>query len=189
MLYPVFMMLKFIPLTALVLGLSGGVALADRGHDHNRQSVEHRSNDHRGYGRGNTTVIRDHRGGWNRGNTVVVRDNHNWRGNGGWNRGWNRGDSRVVYRNNYRNNYRHVVRRPIYLSTRPVIHQRYYDYYRRPTLIVENYNTMPGYYWVAGSWTWGGSEWIWQPGHYEPDQSYVDDGYADDYAPGYNDSY
>ena len=64
-----------------------------------------------------------------------------------------------------------MVRRPIYVQ-RPVIRYRYYNYYQRPQVIVENYPARAGYYWVAGQWTWSGYEWTWQPGHYEPDQSY-----------------
>lgn len=63
------------------------------------------------------------------------------------------------------------TRRPIYVQ-RPAIRYRYYNYYQRPAVIVENYPARAGYYWVAGQWTWSGAEWIWQPGHYEPDQSY-----------------
>ena len=161
-------MKKLLPLTALALGLTGGVALADRGHDNGRghdsrgASVEHRGNSNRG----STTVVRDHgnRGNYNRGSTVVVRDNN-------YGRGWN-GGNRVIVRDNHRyNNYSRYNRRPIYVS-RPVIRERYYNYNRRPALIVENYGAQPGYYWVAGAWSWGGGEWIWQPGHYEPDASY-----------------
>lgn len=65
----------------------------------------------------------------------------------------------------------YTTRRPIYVQ-RPAIRYRYYNYYQRPAVIVENYPPRTGYYWVAGQWTWGGAEWIWQPGHYEPDQSY-----------------
>ena len=157
------MMTKLLPLTALALGLSSGVAFADRhGGGHGRG--DHRAAvqvEHRG------SVVRDHRN-WNRGN-VVVRD-HGWRDRG-----------RVVVHN--RPYYRNVVRRPIYVS-RPIIRDHYYNYYRRPALIVENYNTMPGYYWVPGAWTWNGYEWMWQPGHYQPDPNYVDpayDGYYDNY--------
>jgi hypothetical protein len=79
----------------------------------------------------------------------------------------------VRYDRGYRSyNY---VRRPIYMA-RPIIHQRYYDYRYRPELIVENYGVRPGYYWVNGSWQWNGYEWIWYPGHYEPDPSYVEPG-------------
>ena len=64
-----------------------------------------------------------------------------------------------------------VVRQPIYVQ-RPVIRYRYYNYYQRPSLLVESYPSKAGYYWVAGQWQWSGYEWIWQPGHYEPDTSY-----------------
>ena len=169
-----------LPLTALALGLSSGAAFADRGHggDH-RGGYEHRG-DNRGSvvvrdhgNRGNTVVVRDH---GNRGNTVVVRDH--WRGNGNVvvrDHGY-RGDGRVIVRGEPR--YRNVVRRPIYVS-RPVIHHRYYNYYRRPAVIFENYAPMTGYFWVSGSWSWNGFEWIWAPGHYEPDPSYY--GYYDNY--------
>jgi WXXGXW repeat (2 copies) len=152
------MMLKVLPLTALALGLSGGVALADhgRGGDHRGVTVEHRAAPQ------TRVEVRD-RPGWHGGGNVVVRDHRGWNGGG-----------RVIVRNEPR--YHRVVRRPIYIS-RPVIHERYFNYYRRPAIIVENYNAMPGYYWVAGSWTWDGSEWAWQPGHYEPDPNYVDSAY------------
>jgi hypothetical protein len=152
------MMLKLIPLTALALGLSSGVALAD-----------HR--DHRGDGHRDRIVVqhggpnvRDHRGG-----TVVVRDH-----------GWHNGGNRVIVRNGYRGGYGyHSVRRPIFVS-RPVIHARYYNYYRRPAVLVENYAPMAGYYWVPGAWSWTGYEWTWTPGHYQPDPNYVESYYNDD---------
>jgi hypothetical protein len=150
------MMLKALSLSALVLGLSGGVALADhgRGGDHRGGSAEHRPAPQ---------------------SRVVIRDRHEWHGGGNVirdHRDWNGG--RVIVRNEAR--YHRVDRRPIYIS-RPVIRERYYNYYRRPAVIVENYNTMPGYYWVAGGWAWNGYEWVWQAGHYEPDPSYIDQGY------------
>ncbi len=49
---------------------------------------------------------------------------------------------------------------------RPVIRARYYDRRVRPAIIVESYDPVPGYVWVAGNWTWGGSEWIWTPGYW-----------------------
>jgi hypothetical protein len=161
------MMSKLLPIAALVLGLSSGVAQADRGGGHDRPGYDYRG-DHRGGPRGRT----------------FVRGHRDWRGGGAVvhsRRGWN-GGGRVYFRNDH---HRHVVRRPIYIS-RPVIRHRYYNYYQRPALIVENYSAMPGYYWVAGRWTWDGYEWIWQPGHYEPDPNYVDPGYVD---PGYADPY
>lgn len=156
-------MLKLLPLTALTLGLSSGVALADhpRGEhrgDH-RVAVEHRA----------APGVRDHgrevRGGEWRGRTFV-HEGREFRGGG-----------RVVVREPY---YRHdvrAVRRPIFVS-RPIIRGHYYNYDRRPALIVENYGAMPGYYWVAGHWYWDGYEWLWQQGHYEPDANYVDPGYG-----------
>jgi hypothetical protein len=193
------MMHKVLPLTALALGLSSGAAFADRGHDRgdSHRGDSHRSTvvvrDHggnrggnvvvrdRGY-RGGNVVVRDHGGyrggnvvvrdhGGYRGNTVVVRDHGNYRGGGGY---IVRGEPR--YSHSYRNN---VIRRPIFVS-RPIIRHRYYNYYQRPALIVENYNAMAGYYWVPGHWEWAGAEWIWQPGHYQPDPSYIDP-YYDNY--------
>lgn len=81
-----------------------------------------------------------------------------------------------------------VVRRPVYVQ-RPRIQFRYYNYYQRPTVIAENYDAMPGYYWVAGQWSWSGAEWVWYPGHYEPDQNYVDPGYSQPYDGAYYDGY
>ena len=74
----------------------------------------------------------------------------------------------------------YAVRRPIYVQ-RPAIRYRYFNYYQRPAIIVENYPPRVGYYWVAGQWQWSGYEWIWQPGHYEPDPAY--DQYNYNYAP------
>jgi hypothetical protein len=166
------MMLKFIPLTALALGLSSGVALADHhggfraGGDHRPVAVEH----HAG-----PAVVRDHRDF--HGGGVVVRGGREWHGGGFVREGreWHGGGNVIVRGGGYYGGY---ARRPIYVH-RPIIREHYYDYYRRPALIVENYSSMPGYYWVAGSWTWNGYEWIWQPGHYEPDPNYVDGGYYD----------
>src|SRR4029079_8971505 len=76
------MMHKLLPLTALALGLSGGAAFADRGHDHRGGGDSRHSNtnvvvrDHGG-GRSNV-VVREHGGG--RGNTVVVREHNDYRG-------------------------------------------------------------------------------------------------------------
>lgn len=49
---------------------------------------------------------------------------------------------------------------------RPVIRTHYYDMHVRPAIIVESYDPVPGYVWVAGGWSWGGSEWIWTPGYW-----------------------
>jgi hypothetical protein len=167
------MMLKLLPLTALALGLSSGVALAD--HRGGESRGDHRAVvEHRG------AVVRDHGREWH--GNAVVRGGGEWRGRtfvrggGDW-----RGGGRVVVREPYRHGYGYGVRRPIFVS-RPIIRDHYYNYYRRPSLIVESYGAMPGYYWVAGHWQWNGYEWLWQPGHYEPDPDYIDPAYAD---PGY----
>lgn len=65
----------------------------------------------------------------------------------------------------------YAMRRPIYVQ-RPAIRYRYFNYYQRPAVMVENYPARDGYYWVAGQWQWSGYEWTWQPGHYEPDPNY-----------------
>ena len=90
------------------------------------------------------------------------------------NRTINRFNNRTVNRYNYGYRYNdryRFARRPIYVQ-RPIIRHRYFNYYQRPSLLIENYAPMYGYYWVAGTWYWDGVEWIWQPGHYQPDPSY-----------------
>jgi hypothetical protein len=122
---------------------------------------------------------------------VVVRDHREWHGergerfehrgyNGGYNGGWN---GRVVREPARYERYDRYDRRPIFVGA-PVIREHYYNYYRRPQLIVENCSPIPGYFWVAGAWAWTGSEWIWQAGHYQPDPSYAP-GYTESYDSGY----
>ena len=77
---------------------------------------------------------------------------------------------RPVYVNN---GYYHFNNGARYRYTRPVIRQRYYDYRVRPQIIVENYQPMAGYVWVAGNWQWNGAEWIWISGHYAIDPRYA----------------
>jgi hypothetical protein len=159
------MMLKLLPVTALVLGLSGGVALADhgRGGDHRAASVEHRAAPaHTVVHGGGNVVVRDHRdfhGGYERGYRGY---DHGYRGGYG---------GRVVVNNGPRYYGGGGYRRPIYVG-RPVIRERYYNHYRRPALIVESYGPREGYFWTGGAWSWDGGEWIWAPGHYEPDPAY-----------------
>ena len=45
-------------------------------------------------------------------------------------------------------------------------HIRYYNMHVRPPILVETYDTIPGYVWVGGGWRWGGAEWVWSPGYY-----------------------
>jgi hypothetical protein len=97
------------------------------------------------------------------------------------------------YQGPIRANRRVIERRPVYVNngryvfangrsfvyTRPIIRERYYNRSVRPVVLVEHYDPQPGYVWVAGSWGWGGSEWVWTGGHYEADASirvYYDDG-------------
>jgi hypothetical protein len=63
-----------------------------------------------------------------------------------------------------------VYKRPVY--------RHYYDRRVRPAIIVEQYDPVPGYVWVAGGWSWGGAEWIWTPGYWA-----VDGGYAEPAPP------
>jgi hypothetical protein len=48
----------------------------------------------------------------------------------------------------------------------PVIRTHYYNYYRRPALIVESYDPVPGYMWMHGGWRWNAGEWLWLPGYW-----------------------
>jgi hypothetical protein len=151
-------MKKLLVATALLILGTAGTAAADRYHGG------------RDNHRGERVVVRDrgqNRGWNNRGNRVVVRD-----------RGWN--NRRPVYVSNNRYTF-HGGRTVVY--RRPYISQRYYNYRVRPTILVENYETVPGYVWVAGNWNWNGYEWIWTNGHYEVDVNY--DGYPDGYTNGY----
>lgn len=79
----------------------------------------------------------------------------------------------------FRNNTFYFSGGRTHVYHRPVIRYRYRNYYQRPAIIVENYDPVPGYVWVAGSWNWNGYEWMWINGHYEVDANY--DGYGDGY--------
>ena len=155
-------MRRIILLALIAITATAGTAAADR--------------DHR---RGDRQTYRDHRGS----NHRNVRDHRDYRR-----------DNRRDYRRNH--NHRQFDRRPIYHSNgrytfrngrsfnyrRPVINYRYTNYRVRPTILVENYDTVPGYVWVTGNWAWNGGEWIWTPGHYVIDASYSgDDAYYYNY--------
>lgn len=150
-------MKRIIIMTLAALTLSGGVALADRHRgDHDRRDRWERRDDRRG-----------DRGRWDRGHQRVDRSR--------WSGGVRVSRTRPVYRNNtfyFNGGYSHRYQRP-------VIRHRYYNYYQRPAIVVENYDPVPGYVWVAGQWDWNGYEWIWVNGHYEVDINY--DGYGDGY--------
>lgn len=172
--------MKKLILSALVLALTGGAAMADRGHGggggrsggghasggatvHNGGGFRGGGVSHGGFRGGEVSHGGWNRGGGNRGGGVVVHENRGggaWRGEarGGW-----RGD-RGYYRGGYREN--------IWLP-RPMIHEHYYNYGYRPSLIVEDYGPRDGYIFVRGDWQWNGEEWIWMPGHYEVDPAYA----------------
>lgn len=69
----------------------------------------------------------------------------------------------------------------------PVIRHRFFDVRVRPVPVVEYYDQVPGYVWIAGQWQWNGYEWTWMAGHYEiaPDYYDDDDGYGYGYDYGY----
>lgn len=144
--------MKRIILAVAAVALAGGVASADRFHGNRGGGAWHG-------GGGHGVVVRGHEGG------VRVTPSYHGTYRGTY--------SRPVYNRGYRYNY---ARRPIYVQ-RPIIRTHYYDYRYRPEVIVENYPVQPGYYWVAGQWNWNGYEWLWTPGHYEPDPAYYDGGY------------
>lgn len=120
-----------------------GVAFAGRGH-----------RDHKHGGGGGKVVVRDHRSGPSQ--RPVVRDQrdqrHKRHGHGGKHVRVNNG--RYVFPGG-------VVR----VYKRPKV-KRYYDARVRPAIVVEHYDPVPGYVWVQGGWSWGGSEWIWTPGYW-----------------------
>jgi len=122
----------------------GGAAYA--GHGHGGGGGRGRG------GGGGGVVVRDHRAGGptvvSRGGGPVVRDH--------------RGPSHVRVSNGRYMFPGGVVR----VYKRPVIRERYYDVHVRPAIIVEAYDPVPGYVWVAGGWTWGGAEWLWAPGYW-----------------------
>jgi hypothetical protein len=167
--------MKIITMSALILALSSGAAFADR-HGHGGGG-----GGGGWHGGGGVAVHGGGGGGWHGGGGggVAVREHRG--GGGGWGGGvavhsYDRGG--YHYNTGYRGGYYGGgwgVRRPVYVN-RPYIRERYFDYRIRPRIIVENYAPMAGYYWVPGEWQWNGYEWLWQPGHYEPDAAYVDGG-------------
>jgi hypothetical protein len=130
----------------------GGAAVRDHRSDPGGRAVvrDHRTyagggavvRDHRSYA-GAGPVVRDHRGG---GGRTVVREH--------------RGPVRV-------SGGRYVFPGGVVRTYRaPVIRAHYYNRYRRPALIVESYEPVPGYMWARGDWRWDGAEWLWVPGYW-----------------------
>lgn len=169
--------MRRIILTLIALTLFGGVASADRGRGHRRDS---------GHARGGV-VVRDHR--------TYDRPVRYERPRVYRNHDRVRYVRRPVYVNHGYYHFHGGYRRAY---TRPIIKYRYYDYRYRPQVIIENYDPVPGYTWIQGQWHWNGYEWVWQAGYYAPDPRYQDpygydtdgDGYADDFdGDGYHDGY
>ena len=129
-------------LASIVCMLLGGVASADHWHGGGGPVIR----DHRGGGGGGgeRVVVRDHRGGGG----PVIHERAHVRMAGG----------RYVFPGG-------VVR----VYKRPVIREHYYNVHVRPAVVVESYDPVPGYVWVAGGWTWGGAEWMWTPGYWAPE--------------------
>jgi hypothetical protein len=164
-------MRRIITLTAIALGLSSGVALADRHRGGNGGNLGDRSGG---------VVVRDHRGG------SFAPNRGSWNHRGSVNRSYDRGYTRPAVT---------VARRPVFATNgrfyfggnnyrtyqRPVIDVRYRNYDQRPALIVEHADPMPGYLWIAGQWQWNGYEWIWTDGHYDVDPAY-NQGYDSDHC-------
>ena len=163
--------------TTVVLMLVGGVAAAD-GH-RGRSGGNHGGGNH-----GGGSVVRDHRsgghgGGHNSGYRTPVRTQHDGYRQGGHQQGGHQqgghgyrqshGDRRPVYSHNGRYTFHDGSVRS---HSRPVTHDRHYDYRHRPQVIVQNYDPVPGYIWVQGQWSWSGYEWLWVDGYWTPDRSY-----------------
>jgi|SRR5450432_2095976 len=154
--------MKKLILSAVVLALTSGAAMADRFHGGHavgggRQGgvvVHNNAGNHEGYRGGNA--------GWHEG-----RGNGGWHGNVGVRGGGYYNDGPRYYHTHG------VVRSNIWVD-RPVIREHYYHYGYRPGLIFENYGAREGYIFVRGNWAWDGGEWVWQQGHYEPDAAYVE---------------
>ncbi len=146
-------MRKLIVATLLLILGTSATAMADRGRDR-----DSRRGDRRGY------VQHDHRNNYTR--PVVTRDRQ-VRRSYDYRRPIYVNNGRYTFHNGRTFNYR-----------RPVIQYRYTNYRTRPTLLVENYDTVPGYIWTAGSWQWNGYEWNWIAGHYDADTSYNHNNYS-----------
>jgi hypothetical protein len=170
-------------ITAALLLTTTGTAMADRHNDGRSGRRETVVRDNRGTSRGNYS---------NRGRETVVRRDY---GRGDYGRR-DYGRREVVTRDygrfgGYRGDFRYHDRRPVYFNNgrytfnggysynyvRPTYYGHYRNFRVRPTLLIENVDSIPGYVWVRGSWTWDGAEWQWAPGHYIVDSGYVYDGY------------
>ena len=131
-------------LVAAMFGLFAGTAYADHHHG----------------GRG--PVVRDHRGP---SGPVVVHDHRAPQG------------GVVVHERRGHHEHVRVVNGRyafpggvVRVYHRPHFREHYYNVHVRPAVIVEHYDPVPGYVWVAGNWSWSGREWIWNDGYWAPDE-------------------
>src|SRR5687767_3370379 len=139
-------MRKIVTITLLILTAMAGTAAADRDRGHRRGDRHER------------VQTRDHR----RHDNVRRYDNvrrHDVRRHD--NRRFDNRRYDNSYRRDYRRDYRYSDRRAVrhynghYVFNgghrvtyrRPYISRRYYDYRVRPVILVENYDTVPGYIW------------------------------------------
>lgn len=129
-------------LVAAMFGLFAGTAYADHHHG----------------GRG--PVVRDHRGP---SGPVVVHDHRAPQG------------GVVVHERRGHHEHVRVVNGRyafpggvVRVYHRPRFREHYYNVHVRPAVIVEHYDPVPGYVWVAGNWSWSGREWIWNDGYWAP---------------------
>lgn len=139
-------MRRYLGTIGIVFLLSTGIAAAGPRGGGGAAVRDHRSvgsgavvRDHRSYA-GGGAAVRDHRAG-----TVVREHRGPVHVSGG----------RYVFPGGVVRTYR-----------APVIRAHYYSYYRRPALIVESYEPVPGYMWMHGNWRWNGVEWLWLPGYW-----------------------
>ena len=137
-------MTRLLITTGLTLAMLMGVATADRGNGNgNRRNNAPAAQNHRNHGQPSTRPA-------------------------------GRGDRRRIVRRPVRARKGRFVfaNGTTHVYTRPVIETRYRNRRMRPAILVESYETVPGYVWVQGGWAWSGVEWRWNSGYYAADPQY-----------------
>lgn len=148
-------MSRYLGPIGIVFLLSTGIAAAGPHGGGGAVVRDHRSGGGGGGG-GGGAVVRDHRS--DAGGRAVVRDHRGY--GGGTAVREHRGPVHV-------SGGRYVFPGGVVRTYRaPVIRAHYYSYYRRPAVIVESYEPVPGYVWAHGNWRWNGAEWLWAPGYW-----------------------
>ena len=159
-------MRSYLGTIGLVFLLSTGIAAANPHGGGGAVVRDHRSVSGGG---GGGAVVRDHRS--ETGGNVVVRDHRSDAGGGAVvrdHRGYSGGPVVRDHRGPVHvSGGRYVFPGGVVRTYRaPVIREHYYRYDRRPALIVESYEPVPGYVWAHGNWRWNGAEWLWVPGYW-----------------------